>query len=258
MMMPFIKQNKSRLLYKITTQDNKTRKNLSNETTWGEGVTHEVGDILLSDYENKLCTRAYIHAYENPCIAVLMNCQHANIEYPKLWLAEGFGDMLCDGDLKCGVKKLTTIKQIDFPIISDEQKIEIAIHSVMTAYRDIVDGFTELCKAWLNGETLRCVDKICELIGVMIGRTEHEILKRHSELDKNGMFGDPFAAASNEHRYHSALCAAREVVRIINSLPSKIYPIALEEMVARVISNSRDSNPDFLLEPVIRKVMEEQ
>ena len=37
--------NQTRTLYKLTTQDNKTRKGEFNETLWGPGITHKPKEL---------------------------------------------------------------------------------------------------------------------------------------------------------------------------------------------------------------------
>jgi len=93
-------------LFKLTTQDNKTRAGENNECVWGPNVTHSaIGD------GKELCSAGFIHAYESPLIAVLMNPIHANIDNPKLWECDG-EVIKRDGQLKCGVRTLTTVMKL--------------------------------------------------------------------------------------------------------------------------------------------------
>src|SRR5579871_6099726 len=115
-------------LYKLTTQDGKTRPGQSNETQWGEGVTHTAKGT------GGLCTDGVIHAYTSPLLAVLLNPSHANIKDPILWEAKG--KIVKSEPCKCGVKTLTTIRQIPLPEISTEQKIRFAIGCALTFYKN--------------------------------------------------------------------------------------------------------------------------
>lgn len=116
-------------LYKLTTQDNKTRPGYSNECVWGEGVTHS------GTGEGDLCGPGYIHAYTDPLLAVLLNPIHANYADPKLWIAEG--DIAIDQSDKIGCNSLTTIKEIDLPVITNEQRCIFAILCVKEIGVDI-------------------------------------------------------------------------------------------------------------------------
>jgi hypothetical protein len=109
------------MLYKLTTADLKTRKGESNETTWGEGVTHS-GDTTFS----KLCSPGFIHAYTHPLLAVLLNPIHADIPDPVLWECEGEVS-LTDHGCKVGCRRLTTVRRIPLPPVSLEQRVRFAI-----------------------------------------------------------------------------------------------------------------------------------
>ena len=130
-------------LFKLTTQDNKTRAGESNECVWGPNVTHKaIGD------GSKLCSDGFIHAYESPLVAVFMNTIHADIENPKLWECKG-EIVKRDGQLKCGVRTLTTVKEIALPILSIEQRIAIAILCAKVVYKD--KQWNIWADSWLNG-----------------------------------------------------------------------------------------------------------
>ena len=61
-----------RYLYKLTNAQGYTR----NGTHWNVGVKHEIAKELR-DCTKPLCSSSYIHAYENPLVAVLMNVRNA-------------------------------------------------------------------------------------------------------------------------------------------------------------------------------------
>jgi hypothetical protein len=104
------------MLYKLTDGDGKTR----NDTQWGPGVSHS------GTGEGGLCGPGWIHAYENPLIAVLLNPIHADFQNTRMWEAEG--DVgLRDGQLKCGCATLTTIREIPLPEITTEMRVRFAI-----------------------------------------------------------------------------------------------------------------------------------
>jgi hypothetical protein len=86
-------------------------------------------------------------------MAVLMNCKHADLNQPKLWLAKG-KVVATDHQLKCGVKSLTTIKQIPLPVITLEQKVKIAIYCSLKVYKEPM--YVAWAKNWLNGKDRSC------------------------------------------------------------------------------------------------------
>ena len=103
-------------LYKLTDGDGQTR----NDTQWGPGVSHS------GTGKGELCGPGWIHAYEHPLVAVLMNPIHANFQNPRLWEAEGEVG-LRDSQIKCGCKTLTTIREIPLPSITTEMRVRFAI-----------------------------------------------------------------------------------------------------------------------------------
>ena len=76
-------------LYKLTDRDGQTR----NGTQWGPGMSHS------GTGKGELCGPGWIHAYEHPLIAVLLNPIHAIFQNPRLWEAEGEVG-LRDGQIK--------------------------------------------------------------------------------------------------------------------------------------------------------------
>ena len=130
--------------YKLTTQDNRTRVDETNETLWGENVTHKA----LRD-GGELCSDKWIHFYTHPLLAVYFNPIHANIANPKLWECEIEGTVKSEFD-KSGCKKLTTLREIPLPVITTEQRIEIAIKCSLLVYEE--SGYVMWAEDWLSGK----------------------------------------------------------------------------------------------------------
>jgi len=126
-------------LYKLTDRDGQTR----NGTQWGHGMSHS------GTGEGELCGPGWIHAYEHPLIAVLVNPIHANFPNPRLWEAEGeIG--LRDGQLKCGCKTLTTVREIPLPAVTTEMRVRFGILCAkeVCAY----PAWSTWADRWLSGE----------------------------------------------------------------------------------------------------------
>jgi len=126
-------------LYKLTDENGRTR----NRTQWGEGVTHS------GTGEGGLCGKGFIHAYEDPLVAVFMNPIHAYFPHPRLWEAEG-EIALRDGPLKCGCVSLTTVREIPLPVVTTEQRVRFAILCAKAVCRD--ESWNKWADKWLSGE----------------------------------------------------------------------------------------------------------
>ena len=128
-------------LYKLTDKKGQTL----GGTQWGPGVTHEA-----AGEGTELCSDGVIHAYEHPLIAVLMNSSHGNFQTPRLWEAEGEGEIVRDGQFKCGVKRLTTVQEIPVPQLSAAQTVEVAIKAALLVYDE--PTWRTWAADWLSGK----------------------------------------------------------------------------------------------------------
>jgi hypothetical protein len=126
-------------LYKLTDSCGKTH----NGTQWGPGISHS------GTGEGELCGPGWIHAYEHPLVAVLLNPIHANFRNPRLWEAEGEVG-LRDGQLKCGCKALTTVREIPLPKITTEMRVRFAILCAKEVCADL--SWNAWADKWLSGE----------------------------------------------------------------------------------------------------------
>lgn len=129
-------------LYKLTTPDNKTRPGKDNECRWGENVTHS------GTGKGDLCGPGYIHAYTDPLLAVLLNPLHGDYPNPNLWECEG-EIAKHDGQLKVGCVTLTTVRQIELPKITTEQRAKFAILCAKQVCTD--PAWNNWADKWLSG-----------------------------------------------------------------------------------------------------------
>jgi hypothetical protein len=134
----------SKFLYKLTDEHG----NSTNQTHWSEGVRHEIVKELR-DSSKPLCTKHYLHAYENPLVAAFMNPLHAAYANPILWQATGWVQKR-DNQLKCGCFSLRTIQKIPLPVITRNQKVRAAIYCALT--RPQSEHFKKWAAKWLAGE----------------------------------------------------------------------------------------------------------
>jgi hypothetical protein len=126
-------------LYKLTDGDGQTW----GGTQWGPGISHS------GTGEGELCGPGWIHAYEHPLIAVLLNPIHANFQNPRLWEAEGEVG-LRDGQIKCGCATLTTIREIPLPEITTEMRVRFAILCAKEVCTCL--SWNAWADKWLSGE----------------------------------------------------------------------------------------------------------
>ena len=132
-------RNTTTKLYKLTDERGKTR----NNTQWGKNVTHEA-----PGKDAVLCTDTVIHAYEHPLLAVFFNEIHVSFAHPRLW--EASGDVVIrDGQVKCGCKRMTTIREIQVPDITPEQKVEIAVRLAKQVVTN--KEWNDWADEWLSG-----------------------------------------------------------------------------------------------------------
>jgi hypothetical protein len=130
--------------YKLTDKDGYTRKGEKNECLWDENITH-----TATGKGSKLCSDDLVHVYRHPLIASFMNPIHGNFSNPLLWACEANGDCAHEGQLKSGFKTVTTIRRIDLPVITLEQRIRISIYCALKQYSE--PSFVKWANAWLDG-----------------------------------------------------------------------------------------------------------
>jgi hypothetical protein len=125
---------------KLTTQDMKTMAGTVNEVKWeiGKWVTAKGSPNL------GLCSTGYIHWYNDPIVAILLNPLHAHIRNPRLWEVETKGIEVEDNGLKFGSTELRLIQELTIPTISIEQYIKIALLCVKSVCSD------QIFDIWLN------------------------------------------------------------------------------------------------------------
>src|ERR1700690_3620410 len=104
-------------VYKLTDQANKTY----NDTKWTINKWKE------TDGSGELCSPGWLHFYYSKELAMFLNPIHANIDNPKLWIAEADGTIKDDSGLKGGATKLRIVEQIQAVKPTKEQCVKFAI-----------------------------------------------------------------------------------------------------------------------------------
>ena len=129
-------------LYKLTDGDGYTRRGLPGETLWVPGEWHEAPG-------GELGSANVLYAYEDPRIAAVMNPIHAAISDPQLWEAEG-DVCVHEGQLKCGCTRLRVTRKIELPVLTTEQRVEIAIRCALVVCTR--RAWRAWANKWLSGE----------------------------------------------------------------------------------------------------------
>jgi hypothetical protein len=131
-------------LYKLTDDQGQTHGDGTKNIQWGAGITHKAAGPA----NGPLCSASWIHAYEHPLLAALLNPIHADFKSPQLWSASGVVGKR-DGQLKCGCRQLTTVEQIELPKILIEQRVRFAIGC---AWARASHKWQSWAQDWLDGK----------------------------------------------------------------------------------------------------------
>jgi hypothetical protein len=128
-------------LYKLTDKNDCTM----GGTQWGENVTH------AAPGNGPLCSSAWLHAYIDPILAVLLNPVHADIKSPHIWECEGEVGAT-DHGLKVGCTSLTTQRRIPLPRVNRIQRVSFGILCAMEVRKNDDPSFLAWARAWLSGK----------------------------------------------------------------------------------------------------------
>ena len=129
--------------YKLVTQDLKTRKGEDNETQWVIGEFHPT-----LDGDGDLCSLHWYHYYHDPLLAAFMNPGHADIDNPKCFVIDALGNHKDDSGVKGGCTKMRLVREVEFPVITREQRIAFAILCAKEVYKD--DKWNVWADEWLS------------------------------------------------------------------------------------------------------------
>lgn len=138
-----------KILYKFTKSDLTTYGN----TKWILGCSKKTSGI-----HNELCNCSWLHAYEDPYVAVLLRSLHIDSSYNRLFKAESCGQFKVYYDGKCGVTELKLVEEIPLPKITSLQYVNIAAHACLEYYK-LVNKWVEnnpvldkWIQNWLKGK----------------------------------------------------------------------------------------------------------
>jgi len=127
--------------YKLIGRDRKTYGGME----WPIGTWNEA----TGDLNQGLCSDAYLHCYDDPYLALLLNPIHANIVDPIVCEVEVDGECESDCNLKRGYRRMRVIRDLPDISVTIEQRVEFAILCAMEVYSD--SDFIVWATAWRNG-----------------------------------------------------------------------------------------------------------
>ena len=138
-------QPEHRAIVKLTDAQGQTRGGMQ----WGPGVTHTV------PWGGVLCKSGVLHCYEAATVrdalalAILRDPEDGGFgSTARAWVCRGSGQHVSNG-IKSGHETLTTVREIQLPAVSIEQRVECAIRLA----REVCDepGWRAWAQAWLDG-----------------------------------------------------------------------------------------------------------
>lgn len=130
-------------VYKLTNQSMQTH----------NGYQWALAEWRATNGKGDLCGPGWLHAYDDPLLAVLLNPVHANLARPRLFEATGAGERRDDRGLKCAYTRLRLDKEIPLPTVTTEQRVRFAIGCALAVYHE--SGFIAWANAWLTGADRR-------------------------------------------------------------------------------------------------------
>lgn len=113
------------------------------QTQWGPGIKHTASG------EGELCGPGWIHFYQDPVLAIMMNPVHADFHNPRMWEAEASGTIVEDCGLKHGCTTLTTIREIAPPVVTLHQRVRFGILCALEVCR--IEEWKKWATRWLSG-----------------------------------------------------------------------------------------------------------
>lgn len=99
--------------YKLTDQNLKTH----------NGFQWTLGKWESTDGDGELCSGHWLHCYNSPLLAVLLNPIHAGIVNPRLFQVGVRGKKRTDNGLKFGFSEMQLSKEILLPVLTGKSVV---------------------------------------------------------------------------------------------------------------------------------------
>ena len=135
----------SKVFYKLTDKDGRTKAAYTNALQWGVGISH----AATGKAGQPLCSDGYIHCYDHPLVGVLRDCQDGRYgPGARMWECWGEGEFLAE-DLKCGFRRLTILREIPLPVVTPQQAVRWGILCSQEVYHE--KSYVRWATGWLDG-----------------------------------------------------------------------------------------------------------
>jgi len=95
------------------------------------GCQWVIGEWKETNGEGPLAGPGWLHCYDSPLLAVLLNPAHANIDTPIGWECEVEGKSLHDFGRQSGYMRMRLIKETPLPVVTAEQRVCFSILCAM-------------------------------------------------------------------------------------------------------------------------------
>jgi hypothetical protein len=191
---------------------------------WGQGATHEtIGD-------GPLCTEFWLHVYDDPLLAVMLNPIHGSFDLSTahLWECEGEGKFLDDHGLKRGCTRVTTLRRIDLPEVTTTQCVAFGILCALEMCRN--DTWVRWARAWIDGSD-RSESSADEALAEAAERAAAgESLAAVASWEEAASAALAMASSPREASQAAAMAAARAARAARASEPIDLIAVAKKEM----------------------------
>jgi len=124
--------------YKLTDQEMRT---------YG-GCQWTLDETKTASGDGELCGPGWLHYYDHPLLAVLLNPIHANIRNPRLFEAEATGQIKDDMGLKGGCTRMVLTRELSVPAVTTEQRVRFAMLCAMEVYEN--KQWVAWARTWLD------------------------------------------------------------------------------------------------------------
>jgi hypothetical protein len=126
--------------YKLTDQKMQTY----------NGCKWEIGVEKSASGTGELCTSGWIHVYDDPLLAVILNPIHAAFSNPRMFVCGTRGRVKTDRGLKFGVAHCTLVEEIVLPQITLNQRSAFGILCAMDVCSE--KSFKSWAENWLSNK----------------------------------------------------------------------------------------------------------
>ncbi|MFQ5622422.1 MAG: hypothetical protein ACE5FS_03400 [Paracoccaceae bacterium] len=136
---PLARRNSMTVVYKLTDTYKRTH---------GGFGRWEARAEFTAPGGGKMCSDAYLHAYADPILAVLMNPVHANFVWPRMFECEANVEQ--DDGTKLGCTRIKVLREIEAPQVTREQATKFGILAAKAVYHE--PKWNRWAEDWLSGK----------------------------------------------------------------------------------------------------------